>query len=641
MIIKLKKQLFIGSKDAISDFFIRAQEEGFIEFITDGQRKKVFPEPVRNLLSAIKILRKQPLKSPYLGGGDLHFASEVARQILDLTHEVEKLSEEKRLLEAEIARVRPFGRFSFDDIAFIREKTGKLFQFYCVKTSKAHEIADAESLIYIGTEYDLDYFIGIHDEPKHFPGVIEMHMEKAVHELQGHLAFVEETLHQVEAELKGYAGHLDFLRDSLLGQLDIYALENVQKEVDRPISEKLFSIEGWVPENRLDKLPSLIGELPVTYEPIAPEKGEKMPTYMENAQLGAVGEDLVKIYDIPASSDKDPSSWVLWAFTLFFSVILADGGYGLLYLALALFLRHKFPSLKGGARRFLKLLFTLSIASFIWGVVTASFFGIELSPKSALARFSPVSHMAVKKAEYHAEKNDALHREWVEKFPNLVGERDGKEMLAKAVKRRGKVLDYQMFNQYMDNILLECSLLMGVIHISLSLLRYLRRNWANFGWILFAVGGYLYFPTILKATSMLQFLGLLSQALSESIGIQLLYGGIGFAVLVSLIQHRLKGVGEITRLVSVLADILSYLRLYALALASTIMARTFNSLGIEIGLVLGSVVVLAGHSVNLLLGTMGGVIHGLRLNFIEWYHYSFEGEGRLFSPLTRLRTKQE
>ncbi len=71
------------------------------------------------------------------------------------------------------------------------------------------------------------------------------------------------------------------------------------------------------------------------------------------------------------------------------------------------------------------------------------------------------------------------------------------------------------------------------------------------------------------------------------------------------------------------------------------MARTFNSMGLEIGLVVGSVVILAGHSINLLLGTMGGVIHGLRLNFIEWYHYSFDGEGRLFNPLRRLRMKQE
>ncbi|NGX46301.1 MAG: hypothetical protein K940chlam2_01490, partial [Chlamydiae bacterium] len=102
-----------------------------------------------------------------------------------------------------------------------------------------------------------------------------------------------------------------------------------------------------------------------------------------------------------------------------------------------------------------------------------------------------------------------------------------------------------------------------------------------------------------------------------------------------------KGMGEIVQLIQVFADVLSYLRLYALALASTIMARTFNEMGLGIGLVFGAAVILVGHTINILLGTMGGVIHGLRLNFIEWYHYCFEGEGKLFNPLRKLKTTQE
>ena len=172
-------------------------------------------------------------------------------------------------------------------------------------------------------------------------------------------------------------------------------------------------------------------------------------------------------------------------------------------------------------------------------------------------------------------------------------------------------------------------------------MRYLRRSWANLGWVLFAIGGYLYFPVTLNATSLIEFLGLIPKSVAETVGLQLLYGGMGLAVVLALVQKKLKGIGEIAQVIAIFADILSYLRLYALALASTIMARTFNSMGLEIGLVVGSVVILAGHSINLLLGTMGGVIHGLRLNFIEWYHYSFDGEGRLFNPLRRLRMKQE
>jgi len=85
--------------------------------------------------------------------------------------------------------------------------------------------------------------------------------------------------------------------------------------------------------------------------------------------------------------------------------------------------------------------------------------------------------------------------------------------------------------------------------------------------------------------------------------------------------------------ISVFADVMSYLRIYALSLAGMIMGSTFNHIGSSMPLYIGLFIILAGHLVNITLALMGGVIHGLRLNFIEWYHYSFEGGGYHFSPL--------
>ncbi len=642
MIIDLKKHLFIGAKDDLSDFFIRAQEEGFIEFISErGVKPKELPESVRRLIDAIRILRRQPVKEPYMGGGDLDFASEISTQVLDLTHEIEKLSEEKRFLESEIVRVRPFGQFSFDDIEFIESNTKKKVQFYCVKTSKTHEVEAAKELIYIGTDYDLDYFLGVNDKPRTYPGMIEMQFDRTVGELKNHLLFVEETLHLVEAELKGYAGHLDFLRESLLGELDIHSIEKTQREVEFPIKGSVFTIEGWVPANKIEKLPSLIDGKAVFFEPIAVEVDDKVPTYMENSGMAALGEDLVRIYDIPAHTDKDPSMWVLWGFVLFFAMILADGGYGLIYLGLAFFLKYKFPNLKASGKRLLKLFFLLSTGCIVWGLLTTSFFGIEVLPTNPMSRFSILNHIAEKKALYHKNQKDDTYQEWVTRYPSIATAKSGKEMLDGAYKVKNGKKQYEMLDSFTDNILLEISLLIGVIHISISLLRYLKRKWANIGWVAFAIGGYLYFPDTLHASSLMQFLGFIEKDMAGMIGIQLVYGGMGVAAVLALVQNKWKGLIDITEIIQVFADILSYLRLYALALASTIMARTFNDMGEGIGLVIGSVVILAGHAINLSLGTMGGVIHGLRLNFIEWYHYSFEGEGRLFNPLRKLRIKQE
>ena len=120
MIINVKKFLILGSNEDIDQFFERAQQRGMIEFIAPQTKKGMEPPiEIQHLLSAMRILRKLPLKKPYEGGGDLHFSDEVALKIIELKQEVERLSEEKRLVEAEIVRVAPFGDFSLDDIDFI------------------------------------------------------------------------------------------------------------------------------------------------------------------------------------------------------------------------------------------------------------------------------------------------------------------------------------------------------------------------------------------------------------------------------------------------------------------------------------------------------------------------------------------
>ena len=125
-----------------------------------------------------------------------------------------------------------------------------------------------------------------------------------------------------------------------------------------------------------------------------------------------------------------------------------------------------------------------------------------------------------------------------------------------------------------------------------------------------------------------------------TLGQQLLYGGLALAVLLSVIQEKWAGLASLFKVIEIFADTLSYLRLYALGLASMVMAATFNEIGMAIGgYSAGWIIILLGHCVNISLGILAGVIHGLRLNFLEWYHHSFEGGGYKFNPL-RLLVKE-
>jgi V/A-type H+-transporting ATPase subunit I len=172
-----------------------------------------------------------------------------------------------------------------------------------------------------------------------------------------------------------------------------------------------------------------------------------------------------------------------------------------------------------------------------------------------------------------------------------------------------------------------------MIHIALSFARYLPRNYSHIGWIAVLFGAYLYFPNYLKATSLLYYVFGIPPQVGATEGLYLMLGGLTAAVAIGIITSGIAGLLELVNVIQVFADVMSYLRLYALGLAGTIVSQTINEISASVPFVVAVVLLVIAHAVNMALGIIGGVIHGLRLNFLEWYHYSFEGGGKLFRPL--------
>jgi V/A-type H+-transporting ATPase subunit I len=119
-------------------------------------------------------------------------------------------------------------------------------------------------------------------------------------------------------------------------------------------------------------------------------------------------------------------------------------------------------------------------------------------------------------------------------------------------------------------------------------------------------------------------------------GLMMMYFGIGLAILISVFKHKILGLLEAMNIIQIFGDVMSYLRLYALGLSGSLVTATMNDLASGINIVFGFGLLLIAHLVNIVLGIMGGVIHGLRLNFLECYHYSFEGGGKRFNPLKKI-----
>jgi len=378
-------------------------------------------------------------------------------------------------------------------------------------------------------------------------------------------------------------------------------------------------------------------ELNIHVEPVQIEKKDRVPTYLENKRFARLGEDLINIYDTPSRFDRDPSLWVFVAFGIFFSMIIADAGYGLIIFGLSVFLFYKFGKKGGLGRRVILLAMSLSVGCIIWGVMLSSFFGIDLAPDNKLRDVSLINWMVKQKAHYLLTEKPKAYTDLIHEYPQLKDATTPEQLLMGITREQQGMGKYVIFNNFTDNVLIELAIFIGTIHLIISFFRYLDRNWAGLGWITFMVGSYLYFPVVLGALSLIHYVFHIPYELGGLIGQYVLFIGLGLTVILAIIQKRLGGLGEIMHIINVFADVMSYLRIYALSLAGIIMATTFNQIGTSMPIYVGIFVILVGHLINITLALMGGVIHGLRLNFIEWYHYSFEGGGTEFHPLSLIK----
>jgi V/A-type H+-transporting ATPase subunit I len=361
-------------------------------------------------------------------------------------------------------------------------------------------------------------------------------------------------------------------------------------------ADELFLVQGWVPEPALAALSELVEGQGLAMLLEEPEPDDRPPTLLENPEPLAAGQDLVGFYQMPAYGSWDPSRVVFFSFAIFFAMILSDAGYALVLGLLLAALWRRIGRSEAGLR-----LRTLGAAlvggSLLWGVLVGSYFGVSLSPESFWGRL--------------------------------------------------KLLDLHDFDT-----MTELSVGVGVLHLVLAHLEQaaLKRGraavWGHAGWILAMLGGFA------------MWLGAMHQApqgVSETgrwaLGLGLLAvfafaSERGVRDVRSALLRLLDGVRALTGVTRVFGDVLSYLRLFALGLASASLALTFNDLARQAGQVQGMgllfaiLILLVGHLLNLLLALMSGVVHGLRLNYIEFYNWALSGEGYAFQPFKKKESRE-
>jgi V/A-type H+-transporting ATPase subunit I len=412
---------------------------------------------------------------------------------------------------------------------------------------------------------------------------------KSLSQIDRDIQSKQAELERITEEYRTLSEKVQALLDAEAKLKDDYEYRRVLLNADPALDNRLFVLTCWSPVPE-DELVKRIGEgFTLGQFTEEPEQGERVPVLLSNKPAFESGEDLVKVYSQPNYSDFDPSGLVLYIFSIFYGMIIGDAGYGLVSLALTGFLHWKVKSTSPLWFRFRRLCYLLSFSVLFFGIISASYFGIFLRPENPL----------------------------------------------------NKLLLLDLNTKEGQNQVMLISVIMGMIHISIALaIKFYRtKDLPTLGWIIVIWSGY-----FLLSSKM-------GKGEPNPVAMYIAIVGIGLVVLFTSksrnpILRILIGLNGALGVVQLLADCLSYMRLFALGLATMYMCQTFNMLaempynGLPyIGFIPAVLILVFGHAINLLLGIMGGVVHGLRLNFLEWYRWCFEGDGLPFRPFRKI-TKQ-
>ena len=442
---------------------------------------------------------------------------------------------------------------------------------------------------------------------------------RSISEDSGRLFFVVTTLRDLEPdalpeirlgaednppELRRRAGELELKLQAVGEELNalLASLPAAQRRVQTLESEleyarvhdslaehgAVVSLSGFVPEPEIEKLRAAAREHGWGLLITDPAPGDAVPTLLRESKFSRVISPLFQFLGIsPGYDEIDVSGGVLVFFTIFYAMIIGDAGYGLVFLLGTLLAKWKFRNNRAAALP-LRLMTVLSIAAIVWGVLTNNYFGTAPLPQLSLRFFTQ---------------------------PDV------------------KDANVQAFCFALAVAQLSLGRIWRAIHDG-----NLRSVGRNLGWMLILWGNFFLtlrlivwpgeFPTYMYW----------------------LYGA--GLVLVICCDINWKNVADIFQfpfnIIGSFVDVLSYIRLFAVGMAGYYIAASFNGMGVSIWkaspyfLLFGVLVILFGHLLNLGLCALSVLVHGVRLNTLEFSnHVGLSWSGSNFKPFTNHKKSEE
>ena len=406
-------------------------------------------------------------------------------------------------------------------------------------------------------------------------------------ELEKNLKAQQAVVEAKKKVLEDLQEEKDLLRQlQLSSEVTYNELQKEQAKNELVNGQHVFVLQGWLTTKAVDavevQLKEKLGEGEYVFLPleIAEEEYEEVPTVLENNAFLQPFENLTEMYGLPKYGELDPTPYTAPFYLVFFGMMAADFGYGAL-LWLGTFIMLKFFHFDKGMNRNLKFFHLLSYPVMIWGIVFGSAFGADLP-------FQPLSL--------------------------------SKDLIT----------------------IMILSIIFGVIQIMVGLSlgaysnlkkkAYTDAYTSHLGWLAIITGIILYvLGSMVLNISWIATIGS-SIAIIAAVAIVVItvlssenkWGGLASSL------YNLYGIS------GYVADVVSYTRLMALAVSGGSIASAFNML---VGFLppvarftAGIFLIVALQGLNIFLSFLGAYVHGLRLQFVEFFGKFYDGGGHALKP---------
>ncbi|MDY5731162.1 MAG: V-type ATP synthase subunit I [Eubacteriales bacterium] len=612
-LIKMKRFHMLAMKEDKSKLLRMLQTLGCVE-ITDAnpnvdQKQEVKQNPaIERVRFAIDFLSKSSTAKKPMFPSDVYITQDEAKAILqqqnqlmqyvEQTENIEKeqgkLLSEAIKIQAGLDELKPW--YSLDIPVQVNMQTqsctiqlGSIHanSWETLQTSlselmvESYVISSDANTMYVALLfYNKDYAEGLKRCKEHGFTPVNLALNSTVQDKIASLQQQKEALANKEGEykqaLQDLAGHIPALEKLF----DILSIDQQRETQQAKLynTQSSFYVQGWIPESAIENVQKAATNISnvVEFAFAEAQEDEEPPVLMQNSKLVTPFESVVQGFSYPAASGLDPTAIMMPFFANFFGMMLSDAGYGLV-MAIALPIMIKLFNPKVSTKNMFKLMTWGGLFTVLWGALYNTWFG-----------FAP--------------------------FPSV----------------------FDPINKPMP-VMMVCVAL-GAVHLLVGLgaaaYMNIRRGdvWAavfdQLSWVLLLSGlGMLIVPSVAGIGKILALVG---------VGIILLTAGRDKK---NIFARLLSGLGALYNITGWISDLLSYMRLFGMGLATGVIGNVINILvgmvfqnGI-IGMIIGSVLFLGAHVFNMGINALGAYVHSCRLQYIEFFGKFYEDGGRPFAPL--------